>query len=102
MSEGLVTPENAGLLMAGTLSVEDAAPILGISRGLAYEMARKGELPIIRAGRRILVLREPFERLLRGDWSPAAAPPQVGALPLRPPFQGVKPAGRRRGAGGPS
>ena len=84
---------------AASLSVESAAELLGVSRGLAYEMARKGELPTIRAGRRILVLREPFERLLKGEWSPPVTPPQVGALPLRPPFQGVKPTGRRRSAG---
>jgi excisionase family DNA binding protein len=40
-----------------TLSVEDAARLLGISRGLAYEAARRGELPVIRLGRRLLVPR---------------------------------------------
>jgi excisionase family DNA binding protein len=38
-----------------TLTVEDAARLLGISRGLAYEAARRGELPTIRLGRRLLV-----------------------------------------------
>jgi excisionase family DNA binding protein len=40
-----------------TISVEDAAHLLGISRGLAYEAARRGELPVIRLGRRLLVPR---------------------------------------------
>jgi excisionase family DNA binding protein len=40
-----------------TISVEDAARLLGISRGLAYEAARRGELPVIRFGRRLLVPR---------------------------------------------
>jgi excisionase family DNA binding protein len=40
-----------------TISVEDAARLLGISRGLAYEAARRGELPVIRLGRRLLVPR---------------------------------------------
>ena len=40
-----------------TISVEDAAVLLGISRGLAYEAARRGELPTIRLGRRLLVPR---------------------------------------------
>jgi excisionase family DNA binding protein len=40
-----------------TISVEDAARLLGISRGLAYEAARRGELPTIRLGRRLLVPR---------------------------------------------
>jgi excisionase family DNA binding protein len=44
-----------------TISVEDAARLLGISRGLAYEAARRGELPVIRLGRRLLV---PRQRLL--------------------------------------
>jgi excisionase family DNA binding protein len=38
-----------------TITVEDAARLLGISRGLAYEAARRGELPTIRLGRRLLV-----------------------------------------------
>jgi excisionase family DNA binding protein len=40
-----------------TISVEDAARLLGISRGLAYEAARRGDLPVIRLGRRLLVPR---------------------------------------------
>jgi excisionase family DNA binding protein len=44
-----------------TLSVEGAARLLGISRGLAYDAARRGELPTIRLGRRLLV---PTARLL--------------------------------------
>jgi excisionase family DNA binding protein len=40
-----------------TITVEDAARLLGISRGLAYEAARRGELPTIRIGRRLLVPR---------------------------------------------
>jgi excisionase family DNA binding protein len=40
-----------------TMSVEDAARLLGISRGLAYEAARRGDLPVIRLGRRLLVPR---------------------------------------------
>ena len=40
-----------------TMSVNDAARLLGISRGLAYEAARRGELPTLRLGRRLLVPR---------------------------------------------
>jgi excisionase family DNA binding protein len=39
------------------LTVEEAAALLGISRGLAYEGCRRGDLPSIRIGRRILVPR---------------------------------------------
>lgn len=38
-----------------TMSVEEAGRILGIGRGSAYRAARKGEIPTIRLGRRLLV-----------------------------------------------
>jgi excisionase family DNA binding protein len=38
-----------------TISVEDAANLIGISRQAAYDAANRGELPIVRAGRRIRV-----------------------------------------------
>ena len=46
------------------LTVEEAASILRISRGLAYEAVRNGELPSIRISRRILVPRERLMELL--------------------------------------
>ncbi len=45
-----------------TISVSDAAALLGISRNTAYEAARTGQLPILRLGRRLLV---PVPALLR-------------------------------------
>ena len=57
-----------------TVSVEDAARLLGISRGLAYEAARRGELPTVRLGRRLLVPRAQLLKLL-GE----AAPPNGSA-----------------------
>jgi excisionase family DNA binding protein len=47
-----------------TLSVEEAARLLGISRGLAYELVHRGELAAIRLGRRILVPRHAIESLV--------------------------------------
>lgn len=47
-----------------TLTVEQAAQLLGISRGLAYELARCGRLPVVRLGRRLLVPRRALERML--------------------------------------
>lgn len=47
-----------------TLTVEEAARVLGISRSSAYEAARRGELPIVRIGRRYVVPRVALERLL--------------------------------------
>ena len=47
-----------------TLSVEEAAHLLGISRGLAYELARSGQLPVVRLGRRLLVPKVSLELML--------------------------------------
>lgn len=44
-----------------TLSVEEAANVLGISRALAYELVRRGELPRLRLGRRVVVPRQALE-----------------------------------------
>ncbi len=46
------------------LSVEEAAGLLGISRGLAYELVARGELPHLRLGRRIVIPRTALEDLL--------------------------------------
>lgn len=47
-----------------TMTVEEAAVALGISRALAYEAARRGEIPVVRIGRRMLVPRAALTRLL--------------------------------------
>lgn len=47
-----------------TLTVEEAATVLGISRALAYEAVQHGDIPSIRIGRRILVPRSRLMKLL--------------------------------------
>jgi excisionase family DNA binding protein len=47
-----------------TLTVEEAAAVLGISRAFAYEAVRRGEVPSIKIGRRVLVPRAALERML--------------------------------------
>ena len=47
-----------------TLTVDEAAYLLNISRGLAYELVARGELPAIRLGRRIVIPRVAMEELL--------------------------------------
>jgi excisionase family DNA binding protein len=47
-----------------TMSVEEAGELLGISRGLAYELVRKGVLPSLRLGRRLVVPRAALESML--------------------------------------
>ncbi len=46
------------------LTVEEARGCLGISRGLIYEAIRRGEIPSIRIGRRLLVPRAALQELL--------------------------------------
>jgi excisionase family DNA binding protein len=48
-----------------TLTVDEAAQMLGISRGSVYKAIHNGELPTIRIGGRALILRDAFMRLLR-------------------------------------
>ena len=48
------------------LTIEEAARLLKIGRSCAYEAARRGELPILRLGRRMLVPKAALERLLEG------------------------------------
>ncbi|HZD68606.1 MAG TPA: helix-turn-helix domain-containing protein [Actinomycetes bacterium] len=49
-----------------TVTVPEAAQLLGISRGAAYEAAHRGELPILRIGRRMVVPWPALRRLLDG------------------------------------
>lgn len=56
-----------------TVTVTEAAELLGISRGMAYECVRTGELPSVRLGGRILVPRQRLDELLAGGDSGARA-----------------------------
>lgn len=47
-----------------TVTVEEAARLLGISRGSAYLAAKTGQLPTIRVGKRLIVPVRALERLL--------------------------------------
>ena len=49
-----------------TLTVDEAGRLLGISRNSAFEAVRRGDIPSIRVGKRILIPRAAFERLLAG------------------------------------
>jgi excisionase family DNA binding protein len=50
-----------------TLTVEEAAATLGISRASAYEAVRKREIPSLRTGNRILIPRSQLKKLLGSD-----------------------------------
>ena len=56
-----------------TLTVTEAAEALGVSRNKAYDAARRGEIPTIKIGKRILVPVVALERMLQGSdgWMPS-------------------------------
>ncbi|MGD0254965.1 MAG: helix-turn-helix domain-containing protein [Acidimicrobiales bacterium] len=60
--------DNTGPVSSATerlvLTVDEAAYLLSISRGLAYELVARGQLPAIRLGRRIVIPRVVLEELL--------------------------------------
>lgn len=50
-----------------TISVEQAASLLGISRQAAYDAVNRGEIECIRLGRRVRVLAQPLYQMLIGQ-----------------------------------
>jgi excisionase family DNA binding protein len=48
-----------------TLTITEAAKLLGIGRSAAYEAARRGDLPTLSFGRRRVVLSAALEQMLR-------------------------------------
>jgi len=51
------------------MTIPEYAALHGISRGLAYELAKQNALPVrvLRFGRRLLVSRAEVMRVLEGD-----------------------------------
>jgi excisionase family DNA binding protein len=47
-----------------TFTVDEVAAALGISRSSAYECAKRGDIPTVRLGRRIVVPRRAVLKLL--------------------------------------
>ena len=47
-----------------TLTVQETAKLLGLSRSLAYEAVRNGQIPSVKVGHRILIPRVALERML--------------------------------------
>ena len=38
-----------------TITVEETGRVLGVSRAVAYELAKRADFPVVRVGRRLLV-----------------------------------------------
>jgi excisionase family DNA binding protein len=49
---------------AATITIKEAAAVLGIKPSHAYELARRGEIPVLRLGRRVVVPRVALDELL--------------------------------------
>ena len=50
-----------------TVSVDEAARLLGIGRNKAYELVRTGELRHVRAGRRVIIPRRALDEFLGAE-----------------------------------
>lgn len=50
-----------------TLTVPEAGKALGIGRNQAYEAVRKGLIPSLKIGKRLLVPKAALDRLLAGE-----------------------------------
>ena len=57
------------------LTVPEAADLLGICRNAAYEGVRRGEIPSIRIGKRLVVPRTAFEEMLRNGAAASRSDP---------------------------
>ena len=69
-------------MQSATITVEQAGQALGICRNAAYAAARRGEIPVIKIGRRLLVPKVAFERLFEGAGENSApdAQPECSSL----------------------
>lgn len=56
-----------------TYRIEQAAKLLGVGRNHCYEAAKRGEIPTIKIGKRILVPKAALDRLLADGAPPRAA-----------------------------
>jgi excisionase family DNA binding protein len=64
----LPTPE-----MQPTVKVAEAGRLLGLGRAAAYEAVRRGDIPSIRIGRRVVVPTAALRRMLQLDDDKPAA-----------------------------
>ena len=62
------TPDEASVRVVYT--VPEVARMLGISRNQGYELARTGRIPTIRLGKRLIVPKVAFERMMEVTLAP--------------------------------
>jgi excisionase family DNA binding protein len=59
--------EIVGSVRRRTLTVEEAGRILGLGRSAAYAAVKRGEIPALTIGRKLLVPVDQLERMLAGE-----------------------------------
>jgi excisionase family DNA binding protein len=62
-----------------TYTVPEIAELLGISRSSAYQCVRRGEIPALVLGRRVVVARAALEALLTNFADPDEVPASGGS-----------------------
>ncbi len=62
-----------------TMSIEECARRLGIGRNSAYEAVARGEIPVIRVGKRLLVPKAQLDKLFAGK-IPSVKSPKIGTV----------------------
>jgi excisionase family DNA binding protein len=75
----MATPAARPLTRTDVLSTGEVADLLGIPRSTVYELARRGDLPARRVGRRWLFLRDRLAAAITPLDDPAAWRPGNGA-----------------------
>jgi excisionase family DNA binding protein len=50
-----------------TLTVKEAAQMIGVSEWTIYDMSRKGELPVVRVRRRVFFRRDGLEQWMKNQ-----------------------------------
>jgi excisionase family DNA binding protein len=55
----------AGKPKRATMTVPEAATLLGLSESATYEAVIRGEIPAVKIGRRVLIIRDRLTALLR-------------------------------------
>lgn len=76
-----------------TLTVAETGRLLGLSKVSTYEAVHRGEIPVIRIGRRMLVPTAALRRLLQADEQPVRASPAQGPKPSMHPARDVEGGG---------
>lgn len=72
---GVEPPANEAFPLA--LSVGEAAKLLGVSRGLLYDLVARGRIRSVKLGRRVVVPRQAVVEILSGPASGSAMGKEV-------------------------